>query len=178
MVVDVFHPIDAIIQVAKEFRQQYPGVALRIYVEALGGAIKPVLDGRCSIGVIGSLPEIPDTLTTERLPGITFLLVTARNHPLTSYQGKISKGPLLEASFFAQRLSVLPIEDVPPDGLILDVGYVAGQLTAWPRWPMVYRSPEGNSGGNAQSAETAGHQEKGEAVCENLARRRCPYRKK
>jgi DNA-binding transcriptional LysR family regulator len=94
VVVDAFYPIDAIIQVAKEFRQKYPGVALRIYVEALGGAIKPVLDGRYSIGVIGSLPEIPDTLTTERLPGITFLLVAARNHPLTSYQGKISKGPL------------------------------------------------------------------------------------
>ena len=46
VVIDVFYPIDAITQLAKEFRQKYPGVALRIYVEALGGAIKPVLDGR------------------------------------------------------------------------------------------------------------------------------------
>src|SRR5580698_1162062 len=91
LVIDVFYPIDAITQVAKEFRQKFPGVALRIYVEALGGAIKPVLDGRCSIGVIGSLPAIPDTLTYERLPGIAFLMVAARDHALASHRGKISK---------------------------------------------------------------------------------------
>src|SRR6202041_3637240 len=91
VVVDVFYPIDAITQVAKEFREKYPGVALRIYVEALGGAIKPVLDGRCSIGVIGSLPVIPDSLTYERLPGIAFLMVAACDHALTSYRGKIPK---------------------------------------------------------------------------------------
>src|ERR1700675_3360738 len=94
VVIDVFYPIDVITQVAKEFRQKYPGVALRIYVEALGGAIKPVLDGRCSIGVIGSLPAIPDTLTYERLPGIAFLMVAACDHALTSYLGKIPKEAL------------------------------------------------------------------------------------
>src|ERR1700733_12289880 len=172
VVIDVFYPIDAITQVAKEFRQKYPGVALRIYVEALGGAIKPVLDGRCSIGVIGSLPVIPDTLTYERLPGIAFLMVAACDYALTSYRGKIPKEVLGKqtqivltdrselslgrefgvmspatwrlADLFAKhhfllkglgwggmplhavrkdleegRLAVLPIEDVPPDGLIL-----------------------------------------------------------
>ena len=94
VVIDVFYPIDAITQVAKEFRQNYPGVALRIYVEALGGAIKPVLDGRCSIGVIGSLPVIPDTLAYERLPGIAFLMVAARDHALASYRGKIPREAL------------------------------------------------------------------------------------
>src|ERR1700688_1019805 len=91
VVIDVFYPIDAITQVAREFRQIYPGVALRIYVEALGGAINPVLDGRCSIGIIGSLPVIPDTLTYERLPSIAFLMVAARDHALTSYRGNIPK---------------------------------------------------------------------------------------
>src|ERR1700720_4267364 len=91
VVIDVFYPIDAITQIATEFRQRYPGVALRIYVEALGGAVKPVLDGRCSIGVVGSLPTIPDTLTYERLPGIAFLMVAARDHALTSFRGKIPR---------------------------------------------------------------------------------------
>lgn len=91
VVVDVFYPIDAITQVAKEFRQQYPGVALRIYVEALGAAIQPVMDGRCSIGIVGSLPVIPDALTNERLPGISFLMVAATDHPLSSHKGKIPK---------------------------------------------------------------------------------------
>ena len=177
VVIDVFYPIDAITQVATEFRQKYPGVALRIYVEALGGAIKPVLDGRCSIGVIGSLPVIPDTLTYERLPGIAFLMVAARDHALTCHRGKIPREVLGKhtqivltdrselslgrefgvmspstwrlADLFAKhhfllkglgwggmplhavrkdleegRLSVLPIEDVPPDGLFLPMSAV------------------------------------------------------
>jgi DNA-binding transcriptional LysR family regulator len=92
--VDVFYPIDAITQVAKEFRLQYPGVPLRIYVEALGAAIQPVLDGRCSVGIVGSLPVIPDTLTNERFPGVSFLMVAANDHPLASYKGKIPKDVL------------------------------------------------------------------------------------
>src|SRR5712672_710884 len=144
VVIDVFYPIDAITQVAKEFRQNYPGVALRIYVEALGGAIKPVLDGRCSIGVIGSLPVIPDTLAYERLPGIAFLMVAARDHALSSYRGKIPKAVLGKhtqivltdrselssgrefgvMSAATWRLAELPIEDVPPDGLMLPMSAV------------------------------------------------------
>jgi DNA-binding transcriptional LysR family regulator len=177
VVIDVFYPIDAITQVAKEFRQKYPGVPLRIYVEALGAAIQPVLDGGCSIGIVGSLPVIPDTLTHERLPGIAFLMVAAREHPLASYKGKIPKEVLGKhtqiiltdrselsagrefgvmspatwrlADLFAKhhfllkglgwggmplhvvrkdleegRLSALPIEDVPPDGLILAMSAV------------------------------------------------------
>jgi DNA-binding transcriptional LysR family regulator len=91
VVVDVFYPIDAITQVAKEFRQQYPGVPLRIYLESLGAAVQPILDGRCSVGIIGSLPMIPEELSKERLPGISFLLVAASNHPLASHKGTISK---------------------------------------------------------------------------------------
>ena len=85
VVIDVFYPIERL-PAATEFRQKFPGVALRIYVEALGGAIQPVLDGRCSIGVVGSLPAIPDTLTYERLPGIAFLMVASRDHELASYR--------------------------------------------------------------------------------------------
>jgi DNA-binding transcriptional LysR family regulator len=177
VVIDVFYPIDAVTQVAKEFRRQYPGVPLRIYVEALGAAIQPILDGRCSIGIIGSLPVIPDTLSNERLPGIAFFMVAAHDHPLSSYKGKIPKEVLGKhtqivltdkselsagrefgvmspatwrlADLFAKhhfllnglgwggmplhavrkdlengRLSVLPIEDVPPDGLVLPMSVV------------------------------------------------------
>jgi DNA-binding transcriptional LysR family regulator len=177
VVIDVFYPIDAVTQVAREFRQKFPGVALRIYVEALGGAIQPVLDGRCSIGVIGSLPVIPDTVTHERMPGIAFLMVASRDHALASHRGKIPREVLAKhtqivltdrselsagrevgvmspatwrlADLFAKhhfllnglgwggmplhavrkdleegRLCVLPIEDVPPDGLILAMSAV------------------------------------------------------
>lgn len=91
VVIDVFYPIDLVTKVAREFREKFPGVALRVYVEALGAAIQPVLDGRCSVGIIGSLPVIPSTLTNERLSAITFLMVAASDHPLSSFKGKIPK---------------------------------------------------------------------------------------
>jgi len=177
IVVDVFYPIDAITQVAHEFRAHYPGVALRIYVEALGAAIQPVLDGRCSIGVIGSLPIIPKIFTNERLGSIAYFMVAATHHPLAAYKGKIPKEELSKhtqivltdrsdlssgremgvispatwhlADLFAkhsfllnglgwggmplhivardlqeQRLVLLPIEDVPPDGLSMTMSAV------------------------------------------------------
>ena len=177
VVVDVMYPIDAVTQVAKEFRQQYPGVALRVYVEALGGAMQPVLDERCSVGIVGSLPHIPPKMAYERLAGVTFLMVCASDHPLASHKGKIPKGVLARhtqivltdrsdlskgrefgvmspltwrlGDLFAKhhfllnglgwggmplhivrddiengRLSVLRIEDVPPEGLILQMSAI------------------------------------------------------
>ena len=94
VVVDVFYPIEVITQVAKEFRQHYPALPLRIYVEALGAAIQPVIDGRCSIGVIGSLPLIPDTLTNEGLHTVYFAMVAASDHPLAKHKGKIPRETL------------------------------------------------------------------------------------
>ncbi|MQQ99224.1 LysR family transcriptional regulator [Glaciimonas soli] len=177
VVVDVMYPIAAVTQVAKEFRLQYPGVALRVYVEALGGAVQPVLDERCSVGIVGSLPHIPPKIAYERLTGVTFLMLCASDHPLASYSGKIPKDVLAMhtqivltdrsdlskgrefgvmspltwrlGDLFAKhhfllnglgwggmplhivrddiengRLSVLQIEDVPPEGTILPMSAI------------------------------------------------------
>ncbi|EJL94349.1 transcriptional regulator [Herbaspirillum sp. CF444] len=177
VVVDVMYPIDAVTQVAKEFKEHYPGVALRIYVEALGGAMQPVLDGRCSVGIVGSLPHIPPTMAHERLAAITFLMVCAGDYPLASQQGVIPKDVLARhtqivltdrsdlskgrefgvmspltwrlGDLFAKHhfllnglgwggmplhivrsdiengsLSVLRIEDLPPEGLILPMSAI------------------------------------------------------
>src|SRR5579862_441587 len=58
-VVDVLFPIEAIAESAMEFRDRFPRTPLRLYVEALGGAYQPVLDGRCGLGVVGPLPVLP-----------------------------------------------------------------------------------------------------------------------
>jgi DNA-binding transcriptional LysR family regulator len=93
-VVDVLFPIEAIAESAKEFRDRFPRTPLRLYVEALGGAYQPVLDGRCSLGVVGSLPIAPDSLTLERLQGLPMIMVAAREHPLAMFQGVIPKTEL------------------------------------------------------------------------------------
>jgi len=93
-VVDVLFPIEAIAESAKEFRDRFPRTPLRLYVEALGGAYQPVLDGRCSLGVVGSLPIAPDSMTLERLQGLPMILVAARDHPLALISGVIPKSEL------------------------------------------------------------------------------------
>src|SRR5277367_4240778 len=93
-VVDVLFPIEAIAESAREFRDQFSHTPLRLYVEALGGAYKPVLDGRCSLGVVGSLPIAPDSMTLERLQGVEMIMVAASEHPLAALQGIIPKTEL------------------------------------------------------------------------------------
>ena len=93
-VVDVLFPIEAIAESAKEFRGRFPRTPLRLYVEALGGAYKPVLDGRCSLGVVGSLPIVPDSVTLEPLQGVEMIMVAAREHPLAMNKGIIPKTEL------------------------------------------------------------------------------------
>src|SRR5207247_10129051 len=56
---DVMYPMEALTRAAVHSRTTYPHTPLRLYVEALGGVIKPVLDRHCSTGVIGSLPLVP-----------------------------------------------------------------------------------------------------------------------
>jgi DNA-binding transcriptional LysR family regulator len=92
--VDVLFPIEAIAESAKEFRDRFPRTPLRLYVEALGGAYKPVLDGRCSLGVVGSLPIVPDSMTVERLQGVAMIMVAVREHPLAMVKGVVPKTEL------------------------------------------------------------------------------------
>ena len=79
---DVMYPMAALTRAAAHSRKTYPHTPLRLYVEALGGVIKPVLDRDCSIGVIGSLPLVPDELQSEPLPSIPFVTVVSPSHPL------------------------------------------------------------------------------------------------
>jgi DNA-binding transcriptional LysR family regulator len=94
VVIDVLFPIEAIAESAREFRDRFPRTPLRVYVEALGAAYEPVLDGRCSFGVVAALPDAPETITLERLPGVALILVAAREHPLAHHGSVIPKSEL------------------------------------------------------------------------------------
>ena len=92
--IDVMYPMDRLTKAASHSRKTFPHTALRLYVEALGGVIKPVLDGTCNIGVIGSLPVVPDGLQEEALLDVPFVTVVAAAHPLAATRGVVSKPAL------------------------------------------------------------------------------------
>jgi len=87
---DVMYPMAALTRAAAHNRKTYPHTPLRLYVEALGGVIKPVLDRNCSIGVIGSLPLVPDELQSEPLPSTPLVTVVSPSHPLAKNRGVVS----------------------------------------------------------------------------------------
>jgi DNA-binding transcriptional LysR family regulator len=87
VVMDVMFPMEALTKAAAHSRKTYPHTPLRLYVEALGGVIKPVLDRDCSVGVIGSLPLVPDELQSEPLLNVPFVTVVSPSHPLALTRG-------------------------------------------------------------------------------------------
>jgi DNA-binding transcriptional LysR family regulator len=89
VVVDVMFPLDQLTGAVAAFQEKFPATPLRLYVEALGAVLQPVLEGRCALGVMGSLPSAPTQLTRERLLGVRFAFVASPIHPLASHKGPI-----------------------------------------------------------------------------------------
>ncbi|WP_267221416.1 LysR family transcriptional regulator [Dyella silvae] len=89
--VDVMYPMEGLTRAAGHCREFFPNTPLRVYVEALGGVIRPVIDGVCRIGIVGSLPVIPDELSSEPLIDLPMVTVVAPSHPLAKHKGVISK---------------------------------------------------------------------------------------
>src|SRR4029077_676896 len=81
---ELMYPREALTRAAPYSRKTYPHTPLRLYVEALGGVIKPVLDRKCSIGVIGSLPVVSDELQSEPLLDLPMVTVVSPTHPLAT----------------------------------------------------------------------------------------------
>jgi DNA-binding transcriptional LysR family regulator len=91
---DVMYPMPAITHAVGQCRELFPNTPLRLYVEALGGVVQPVLDGSCRIGVIGSLPTVPDELVAEHLVHVPFATVVSPQHPLSKSRQALSNGLL------------------------------------------------------------------------------------
>jgi DNA-binding transcriptional LysR family regulator len=69
-------------------------VPLRLFVEALGGTVQPILDKRANLGIVGTLPLMRPGITTEPLGGIMFQVVASVDHPLAAIKRLISKSEL------------------------------------------------------------------------------------
>jgi len=85
--IDVMYPMDELTAAVAKFRVTFPHTPLRLYVEVLGAVIEPVLQGACQIGIVGSLPALPDAMHSELLLNVPLLTVVAPTHPLAKYKG-------------------------------------------------------------------------------------------
>ncbi|MEO7337024.1 MAG: substrate-binding domain-containing protein, partial [Caldimonas sp.] len=63
---------------------QFPLTPLRLFVEGLGAAYQPVLDGRCNFGVLATLPLAFPSLVSERLGEVPLVFVSSAHHPLAT----------------------------------------------------------------------------------------------
>jgi DNA-binding transcriptional LysR family regulator len=97
--VDVMFPIATLTAAVQAFHQAFPTTPLRLYVEALGAVVQPLLEGNCRVAIIGSLPEIPAGCASEFLLSVSAGAVVAPGHPLASFKGGI---PHQEASKHVQ----------------------------------------------------------------------------
>src|SRR6266480_2483534 len=89
VVVDVVFPLEQLTAAVAAFQEEFPAVPLRLYVEALGAVLQPVMEGRCAFGVMGSLPTAPAELIREQLLNVEWAFVASRTHPLASFKGPI-----------------------------------------------------------------------------------------
>jgi DNA-binding transcriptional LysR family regulator len=80
--VDVMYPMASLTDAVGAFREAFPHTPLRLYVEALGAVVQPVMEGDCQLGIIGSLPTAPDSLEAEKLRDVPMVAVVAPTYPL------------------------------------------------------------------------------------------------
>lgn len=77
--------IAALTHAVAEFSARFPDVPLRLYVEALGAVLQLVLEGTCAFGIVGTLPDVPDSVVRERLMEVQIVPVASPSHSLSAH---------------------------------------------------------------------------------------------
>ena len=80
--VDVMFPQDVLTNAVRAFAERFPDTPLRLFVEALGAVAQPLLDRRCSVGIMNNLPIAPALLERQHLLGVKMVPVAAPSFPL------------------------------------------------------------------------------------------------
>ena len=92
--VDVMYPMSELIGAVAKFHETFPHTPLRLVVEVLGAVIEPLLQGSCQIGIVGSLPVLPESMHGEFLLDVPLITVVAPSHPLAKFKGVVPTSEL------------------------------------------------------------------------------------
>ena len=82
LVLDVILPAWRVVDALKAFRTEFPTVALRLHVEALGAVTESVLSRTASIGISGPLDVAVPELERIGIGSVELIPVSAPDHPL------------------------------------------------------------------------------------------------
>lgn len=89
LAVDVMLPTPRIVDALKAFQQEFPTVALRLHVEALGAVAQLVLDRTAVLGVSGPLASGIDGLERVEVGMVELIPVARPDHPLAGEAGTV-----------------------------------------------------------------------------------------
>ncbi|MEZ2416532.1 LysR family transcriptional regulator [Luteibacter sp. RCC_6_2] len=96
IVVDVMFPQRCLTDALGSFKERFPSTPLRLHVEALGRVAELVLDGRCSLGITGTLPFLPPGLAAEPLFSEEMVTVVAPGSRLAGRHGPVAYREVLD----------------------------------------------------------------------------------
>jgi DNA-binding transcriptional LysR family regulator len=96
LAVDVMYPSDKLVAVLQAFAAEFPTVALKLQMEALGGVLKLVLDGESGLGIAGPSENWPDPIEAVSAGAVRLESVAAPCHPLAQRKGRIPVAALRE----------------------------------------------------------------------------------
>jgi DNA-binding transcriptional LysR family regulator len=89
IVLDSMFPMAPVVEALKAFREKFPTVPPRIYVQSLGAAAELVLEGVCMIGLLPLFFSDIAALKGFPLLTIDLIPVAAPDHPLAAIEGPI-----------------------------------------------------------------------------------------
>jgi DNA-binding transcriptional LysR family regulator len=79
---DILFPTDVTMAAIAALQGEFPNTTISMATEALGSTLQPLIDGKDSFAVVGSLPQAPVGLVMERIRLVQMCLVAAPGHPL------------------------------------------------------------------------------------------------
>ncbi|MBB4274156.1 LysR family transcriptional regulator [Rhizobium mongolense] len=94
--ISVMVPSPATVDVLREFREQFPSVALNLTVGELGMVMEAVLSSKATIGIGGAVLKQDDSMLMEKIGHSFMMPVASRNHPLAQIGRPLTLGDVRE----------------------------------------------------------------------------------
>ena len=90
VVVDVMFPTCVLVRILEDFQAQFPTVALRLRIEAMGAVAQLVMDGSCHLGLGGWMTASADSFERLAVGYVRLIPVAAPGHALAQIAGPIA----------------------------------------------------------------------------------------